>query len=171
MGKKSKIFISILLSLHLFAVIFMPNPRSFVVMSVSNVLLPYMGTLGLSHTWGFFAPEPISPPMYIDYVFELKSGEKESGRYPAEKNPYPFRDQYNRRMSMSKIVLSSDENLRNMFMRYMCNKNQEIISAKLWRVTGIQPSLEMVQKGERKMTDAIDYKIDVLGTYFCTEEK
>lgn len=147
----------------------MPNPRSYVVMSVSKILFPYMSALGISHTWGFFAPEPISPPMYIDYSLQLKNGQTETGRYPAEKNPYPFRDQYNRRMSMSKIVMSSDENIQNMFMNFLCNRNKEISSAKLWRVTGISPSLEMVQKGEKKMTDSVDYKIEVLGTYYCVE--
>lgn len=165
-----KIVVSVFLALHLFAVLVMPNPRSFVVMKLTPVLVPYMSALGLSHTWGFFAPEPVSPPHYIDYTLETKAGEKISGRFPPEKDPYFFRDRYNRRMSLSKFIAASEDNLRGMFMNYLCNLYPEAVSARLWRVVGLQPSLEMVQKGEKKMTDSVDYKIEVLGNYYCVEK-
>jgi hypothetical protein len=128
-----------------------------------------VNALGLAHSWGFFAPEPVSPPMYIDYVVQRKNAPPVSGRFPPETNPYFFRDRHNRRMSLSRFILSSDANLKNMFVRYLCWDQREVISMNLWRVTGTQPSLDMVREGKKKMTDAVDHKIEVLGTYYCPE--
>lgn len=162
--------VSAFLLFHLFGVLITPNPYSYLNQSLTTVYRPYMNLLGLQHTWGFFAPEPISPPMYIDYTIENKSGLGASGRFPEEKNPFFFRDRYNRRMSMSRFIASSDDNIRNMFVRYLCRQHPDMQSARLWRVTGTQPSLQMVQRGEKRMTDPVDFKIEVLGTYFCPED-
>jgi hypothetical protein len=155
---------------HLFGILNSPNPGSYLNQSISFIYRPYIHFFGLQNTWGFFAPEPMSPPMYIDYTMEFKDGQSESGRYPPEQNPYFFRDRYNRRMSMSRFILGSDDNLRNMFMNYLCHEHRDLLSAKLWRVVGTQPTLQMVQSGEKKMTDAVDFKIEVLGTYYCPEK-
>lgn len=165
----AKYFISIALLFHLIGALVTPNASSYLRAELAPIYRPYMNFLGLSHTWGFFAPEPISPPLYIDYVLEQKGGQNISGRFPAVKNPYFFRDRHNRRMSLSKYIVSSDDNIRNMFMNYLCHKYPLTTEAKLWRVVGTQPSLEMVQKGEKKITDTVDYKIEILGTYYCQE--
>jgi hypothetical protein len=161
---------SFFLIFHLIGVVTSPNPASYLTQSISVIYRPYMNFLGLAHTWGFFAPEPISPPLYIDYVLEKNDGLPESGRFPDEVNPYFFRDRHNRRMSLSKFILSTDANIQNMFVRYLCIHNPGTISAKLWKVLNTQPSLAMVQSGEKKMTDPVDTKIEVIGTYYCGEE-
>lgn len=165
-----RLVISAFLLFHLGAVLLAPNPASYLGQSLAFVYRPYTNFLGLAHTWGFFAPEPVSPPMYIDYVAEKKNGPPISGRFPLEQNPYFFRDRHNRRMSLSKFILSSDDNLRNMFVRYLCLKEGDIRSINLWRVVGTQPSLKMVQDGLKKMTDPVDFKIEVLGTFYCPEK-
>lgn len=165
-----RVFISAFLAFHLLGVLITPNPASFLSQALSPIYRPYMNLLGLSHTWGFFAPEPISPPLYIDHVVEMRNGTPVSGRFPAEANPYFFRDRYNRRMSLSKFILSSDDHIRNMYVRYLCEENPDAVSAKLWRVVATQPSLQMVQRGEKRMTDPVDFKIEVLGTYYCPEK-
>lgn len=172
MGKGwPRYLVSAFLVFHLVGVLTSPNPYSYLSQSISKVYRPYMNFFGLGSTWGFFAPEPISPPMYIDYTLEMKDGAPLSGRFPDEVNPFFFRDRHNRRMSMSRFIASSDDNVRNMFVRYLCHTNPGMTSGKLWRVVGTQPSLDMVQKGEKKMTDPVEFKIDVLGTYYCTEEQ
>jgi hypothetical protein len=165
-----RLVLSALLLFHLTGIVLAPNPYSYLTLSLASVYRPYTNFLGLAHTWGFFAPEPIYPPMYIDYVIERKNEAPLEGRFPDEKNPYFFRDRHNRRMSMSRFILSSDDHLRNMFVRYLCLKESNIHSIKLWRVLTTQPSLEMVQRGEKRMTDPVEYKIEVLGTYFCPEK-
>lgn len=174
MGSKWNWFkpaISAFLLFHLLGVFIIPNQNSFLTNSLSFVYRPYLNFLGLAHSWGFFAPEPISPPMYIDYVIQKSDGNSVTGRFPDEVNPYFFRDRHNRRMSLSKFILSSDDNIRNMFVRYLCIQESPLDSIKLWRVVGTQPSLQMVQRGEKKMTDPVDFKIEVLGTYYCPEDK
>ena len=169
-GRFLKVVLSVFLVYQLVGVVLAPNTTSFLTFSVASLYKPYMNFLNLNHSWGFFAPEPISPPLYIDYVLEQKNGLAISGRFPDENNPYFFRDRHNRRMSLSKFIVSSDDNLNNMFVRYLCLNHPDTSTAKLWKVTAIQPSLEMVQKGEKKMTDAVDYKIEVLGTFYCPEK-
>lgn len=165
-----RLLVSAALLFHLGGILLAPNPSSYLSQSLSFIYRPYTNFLGMAHTWGFFAPEPISPPMYIDYVAEKKSGPPTSGRFPPEQNPYFFRDRHNRRMSLSKFILNSDDNIRNMFVRYLCIQEPDISAINLWRVVGTQPSLKMVQDGEKKMTDPVDFKIEVLGTYYCSEK-
>ncbi len=165
-----KISFSIVLVFHLIGVLLTPNPNSYAFRGLSSVYRPYMDFLGLGSTWGFFAPEPVSPPLYIDYVLEQKNALSIMGRFPPEQNPYFFRDRYNRLMTLSKFILASDENIKAMFIAHLCREYPNTQSAKLWRVTGMQPSLDLVQRGEKKMTDAIDYRIEVLDTYYCPEK-
>lgn len=148
----------------------MPNPASYLTKELSPVYRPYMNYLGLAHTWGFFAPEPVAPPMFIDYIIDKKGGGQISGRFPDEKDPFFFRDRQNRRLSLSRFIMSSDDNIRNMFVRYHCLHEKALDSIRLWRVVLTQPSLEEVKKGEKRMTDPADYKIEVLGTYYCPEK-
>ncbi len=166
-----KIAISAFLLFHLTGIILAPNPTSYLTQSLATVYRPYTHFLGLGHTWGFFAPEPVSPPLYIDYIIERKDAAPISGRFPEEGDPYFFRDRQNRRMSLSKFILMVDDNIKNMFINYLCQQHENILSIKLWRVLTTQPSLAMVQSGEKKMTDPVETKIEVLGTYYCQEKK
>ncbi len=168
-GKNIRTLVSLLLAAHLFAVVVGPNSRSYLFSSAQFLLHPWLAGLNLAHSWGFFAPEPISPPIYIDWVSERRGAVSESGRFPDEKNPFFFRDRHNRRMSMSKFIMSKPDNIQNMFMNWQCKKDPSLVSMKVWRVTGIQPTLDMVRSGEKKMTDVVDYKIDVMGSFYCPE--
>lgn len=165
-----RLIISAFLIFHLGGVLLAPNPASYLSQALAPVYRPYTNFFGLAHTWGFFAPEPVSPPMYIDYVIQKRGAPAVSGRFPSEENPYFFRDRHNRRMSLSKFILSTDDNIKNMFVRYLCLEEDDVLSINLWRVVATQPSLAMVQSGEKKMTDPVDFKIEVLGTYYCPEK-
>ncbi len=162
--------ISVFLVFHLFGVALAPNPSSFLSFSVSGIYGPYLNFLGLGSTWSFFAPEPFYHPVYIDYVVNRKNKMPVSGRFPEEKNPYFFRDRYNRRMALARVMVVNDDNIRNMFVAYLCKQYPDMESAQLWRVLATEPSLEMVRKGEKKITDPAELKIEVLGTYYCPEE-
>lgn len=164
-----RLVVSAFLLFHLGAVLLAPNQASYLTQSLSFLYRPYTNLLGLAHSWGFFAPEPVSPPMYIDYVIQKKGAPEVSGRFPPEQNPYFFRDRHNRRMSLSKFILANDSNTKNMFVRHLCLQEKDVLNIKLWRVVATQPSLSMVQAGEKKMTDPVDFKIEVLGTYYCPE--
>jgi hypothetical protein len=72
-------------------------------------------------------------------------------------------------MALSKFILSTDANIKNMFVRYLCLQEKDVLSINLWRVMATQPSLAMVQSGEKKITDPVNFKIEVLGTYYCPE--
>ncbi|RYZ97412.1 MAG: hypothetical protein EOP11_22065 [Proteobacteria bacterium] len=166
-----RLIVSLGLIFHLGAVFTAPNPSSYLTTALGFVYRPYTNYLGLAHTWGFFAPEPMAPPMFIDYIIDRKGGGQISGRFPDEKDPFFFRDRQNRRLALSRYIMSTDDNIRNMFVRYQCIEQKGALDAiRLWRVTQTPPSLESVRQGDKKMTDTADYKIEVLGTYYCPEK-
>lgn len=169
MSTSARRFISLLLLFHLLGVITAPNPTSYLSLVLQPVYRPYLGLLSLASTWSFFAPEPFFLPVYVDYVVSRKSQMPVSGRFPEERSPYFLRDRYNRRIALARVVLSSDDHVRNMFVRYLCHRYPDMESANLWGVFATEPSLEMVRSGERKITDPADHKIQVLGTYYCPE--
>ncbi|HEY8280102.1 MAG TPA: hypothetical protein VIH99_10790 [Bdellovibrionota bacterium] len=166
---RTRILLSAFLAFHLLGILVAPNPNSFLASKLLPIYRPYLNVLGLASTWSFFAPEPFYHPMYIDYVVNFRHKMPVSSRFPDEQNPYFLRDRYNRRLSLTRIMLSSDGNMKNMFVHYLCGQFPEMESANLWRVVATEPSLEQVQKGEKKITDAADLKIEVLGTYYCPE--
>jgi hypothetical protein len=162
--------VSLLLCFHLVGVILSPNPNSFGYLSLEAIYKPYLSSLGLGYTWGFFAPEPVAPPLYIDYVLEGDFDSPIRGRFPEEGSPYFFRDRQNRRMTLSKFILSSDANIRTMMVAYLCRNYPGTKTVKLWRALAKQPSLAQVRAGEKRMTDAVDYHIEVIGSFFCGPE-
>lgn len=166
-----RLLLSIFLIFHLFGVLVAPNPTSYLYIAAAPIYKPYMNGLGLGNTWSFFAPEPVFPQMFLDYVIEYKDGQTARGRFPDEENTFFFRDRHNRRMSMARFIMAQESNWQNMFVNYLCAQNKEASAIKLWRMTGQPPSLEMVRSGEKKATDAVNFKIDILGTYYCKDDK
>lgn len=166
-----RLLLSLFLLFHVFAIWASPNPRSFLYLSSSPVLKPYLDFLGLNSSWAFFAPEPVFPPMYLDYAIEFADRDTVRGRFPEQQDHNFFRDRFNRRMSLSRSIMTNEAHTQNMFVPYLCREYPGASDIKLWRVTGIQPSFEMVRKGEKKVTDAIEEKIEVLGTFYCAEEE
>ncbi|MGZ3704342.1 MAG: hypothetical protein ACXVC4_21305, partial [Bdellovibrionota bacterium] len=148
--------VSAFLLFHLFGVLVAPNAASYLGFTVAPVYHPYLNFFGLGSTWSFFAPEPFYQPIYIDYVVNRKEKAPVNGRFPDEVNPFWMRDRYNRRIGLARMILSTDENIRNMFVNYLCHEYPDMESANLWRVDAMEPSLEMVQKGEKKITDAAE---------------
>lgn len=147
-----------------------PNPGSYLSQTIAPVYRPYLNFFGLGSTWSFFAPEPFYHPIYIDYVVNRRDKMPVSGRFPEEVNPYAFRDRYNRRIGLARLILMSDDNVRNMFVHHLCQQYPDMENANLWKVMATEPSLEMVRRGEKKITDPADLKIEVLGTYYCPEK-
>ncbi len=159
--------ISLFLVFHLLGILIAPNPGSFLSLSLRPVYEPYLSLLGLASKWAFFAPEANYPPLYIDYVVNQKSKMPVSGRFPQNENPYFWRDRYTRRITLARFILANEENVRNMFVPYLCLEYPDMESVNLWRVLATEPTLEMVQKGTKKITDPAEFKIEVLGIYYC----
>ena len=117
------IFLSVFIVFHLGGAILFPNASSYLHTTIlGSIYRPYMNFFGLGSSWGFFAPEPISPPTFIDYVITTENGEQLNGRFPDEKDPYFFRDRQNRRIGLTLFMVSQETYLRNMFMNYLCHQ-------------------------------------------------
>jgi hypothetical protein len=170
LGTWGRRIVSVLLLFHLFGVVNAPNPSSYLSQAIAPVYKPYLAFFGLGSTWSFFAPEPFYLPVFIDYVINRKNKMPVSGRFPDEVSPYVMRDRYNRRLALARIIMMSDESIRNMFVGWLCRQYPDMENANLWKVMATEPSLEQVQKGLKKITDPAELKIEVLGTFYCPEK-
>ena len=159
--------LSAVIAFQLIGAIFVPNLSSYTGMKLSRFYLPYMNGLGLGGIWSFFAPEPFSPPMFIDYTLERQGAEPLAGRYPEANEKFFFRAPMNRRVSLARFILSDEKHIENMFMNYICHAHPETISAKIWSVRGLQPDYNMVLEQGKKMSETFDYQNQFVGEFAC----
>ncbi len=169
MSRNGRRFATLFLCFHLLGVLTAPNKASFLTGALSPVYGPYLNLLGLASTWSFFAPEPFYAPVHIDYKIERKNGMPVSGRFPEAESPYFFRDRYNRRISLTRFLLSSEGNLKGMFVSHLCREYPDLDSVQMWGVMATVNSLQAVQKEGRKITDPAELQTTVLGTHYCAE--
>lgn len=167
-SKKRIYVLNTAICLQLTAVLFNPNLNSYTGKKVAPYILPYMNSLGLTGAWAFFAPEPSSPPVYLDYVLTKRNGDRISGRFPEHKDSF-FHARKNRWHSFTNYLLSQDHLLEHMFMNFLCNKYQGIQSAEIWSVRGLQPTLEMVRAGS-PISKTVDFHTEFIGNYVCKQE-
>ena len=151
------------------AVLFTPNLSSYTGQKVAPYILPYMYALGLPGIWSFFAPEPFSPPVYLDYVLTKENGEEVSGRFPSSEH-YSFRARQNRWYSFTSYLLKKTFLIEHMFMNFLCRQHKNVYSAKIWSIQGLQPSLKMVQQGA-PISKTIDFQTEFIGDFVCTGEE
>ncbi len=148
---------------------FVPNSTSYTGQKLEKYILPYMYHLGLSGAWSFFAPEPFSPPMHLDYVVTIKNRAPITGRFPAEKDDFFFRARQNRRVSIAKFMMQDTANVEFMFVNYLCKKYGGALSAKVWVVQGLQPDFDSVRNSEEKISKTIDEITEFSGEFACQE--
>lgn len=168
--KLLKYFISIFLVFHLTCVMFVPNSTSYTGQKLEKYILPYMYHLGLSGAWSFFAPEPFSPPMYLDYVVTIKDREPITGRFPEEKDDFFFRARQNRRVSIARFMMQDTANVEFMFVNYLCKKYPNAVSARVWSVRGLQPDFDSVRNSGKKISKTVDEVTEFSGDFACQEQ-
>jgi hypothetical protein len=161
--------VSAFLLFHLLGVLTAPNKNSFLTGALSPVYQPYLNLLGLASTWSFFAPEPFYAPVHIDYTIERRNGLPITDRFPPAENPFFFRDRFNRRISLTRFMLSSEGSLKGMFVHHLCALYPDLESVKLWSVVATMNSLQQVQTEGRRITDPGGLQTQVLGTHYCEE--
>ena len=168
---RKKWFISAFLVFHLIGVIMTPNLSSYTADKwLAPVYLPYMHFFNLGGVWSFFAPEPFSPPLFVDYVIKREGDMPVSGRFPPEEDPYYFRPRYNRLTSLARFILNDPAHAEHMMMNYLCHKYPKATSAEFWAVRGLQPDFDSVRERGVKMSVTVDYKSEFFGSFACKGE-
>lgn len=128
-----KILISVWVVFHLLCVFITPNSLSHLGVRFQGILSPYMNTLALSNSWNFFAPEPGPPPTFLDWELINSRGEVVStGRLPDTPDPFFLRERQNRRITLSRFLLSDTARIDRMLIPYLCRKHSEISSVRVW---------------------------------------
>lgn len=164
-----KIGLSFALVFHLLGVIFIPNSTSYTGQKIEKIVFPYMYHLGLSGAWSFFAPEPFSPPMYLDYVVTIKDRAPISDRFPKLENEFFFQARQNRRVSVARFIMQDTANVEYMFASHICQTFEGAESIKVWAVRGIQPDWDSVQKSGKKISKTVDEVSEFLGNFQCQD--
>lgn len=167
----SRIILSLFVVLHLVGVAIVPNMSSYSAQRVAPFYMQYMHGLGLGGIWSFFAPEPFSPPMYLDYTLEIPNDIPITGRFPDDSEEFFWRSQINRRTSISRFMMSDSIHVEHMFMNYLCHRYPNANSAKIWSVRGTQPDFNMVRNQGKSISKTVDYKSEFVGEFTCARSE
>lgn len=170
MGKRRAIHavLSIFLIYHLFAVILAPNIRTYLGTRASSLVAPYIAFFELASEWGFFAPDPGPPPVYIEYeIYGAGGTSVKKGSWPEKKDPFWIRERQNRRVGVARFLMAHPERIEKMMGPYLCHSHSEAHSIGLWRIMASIPRLHAVAKGERAIGDNVDTQRKWVAQYLC----
>lgn len=130
----------------------------------------YLAPLGLLSTWGYFAPEPGSPPMFLDWEGENSRGDVVAfGSYPDPKANYFWNDRMNRRVTSIYFMIAADDRAERMLVPYFCNQLKEkgVERLRLYRRLHKLPIMEDVKSGRVSAFNWDDFERHWISTTFC----
>jgi hypothetical protein len=151
-----KAALSVFIVFHLFCVMLAPNSMTYLGTRAQSVVGPYLTFLELASTWGFFAPDPGPPPVYIEYEAIGEDGVVvKTGTWPDKAPTFFLRERHNRRIAVARFLMSDPRRIEKMLGPYYCGRIPEARSVRFWRVIEGMPNLHDVAKGTRKIGDGV----------------
>jgi hypothetical protein len=163
-----KAALSVGVAFHLFCIFLVPNSQNYVGYIVAPIVEPYIRMLSLSSTWGFFAPDPGPPPLYIEY--EALSGEGatlRAGRWPDRDQLPFFRERRIWRVSLVRSLASLTAGSEQIIGPYLCKLNPDASTVRMWKVVFGMPTLLDVRDGKRTIGDEVDQDRRLVGVTYC----
>jgi hypothetical protein len=168
-----KAILSIFIILHLTAVGLIPNMQTHLGGRLSFFIEPYANLFLLKTKWGFFAPEPGPPPIFLEWELLDSAGlSLEMGQWPETPSPFFSRERQNRRITAAQSMLDSDGRAERMLVPYLCGKKslkQPVHSVRLWSLHYSLPPIAEVEAGRRKIGDDVGMVRLWLSHSFCSE--
>lgn len=162
--------LSVFLVYHLFCVIIAPNSSSYFGRRFEGVISPYVSFFELASQWGFFAPDPGPPPVFVEYEVVGGGGDLlATGSWPEPGNPYALRERQNRRIGVARFMIGSDIRIEKMMGPYVCGLYPRAKSVRLWRVVRGMANLYDVVEGKRRIDDGIGSERKIVTTHLCGE--
>jgi hypothetical protein len=167
-----KAVLSLGIAFHLFCIVLVPNSQNYVGYIVAPVVEPYIRTLSLASTWGFFAPDPGPPPVYIEYeALSMEGVLLRSSRWPDDtKSPF-FREQRIWRVSLARSLSILPAGSEQIVGPYLCKLNPDAGMVRMWRVMYGMPSLVEVRDGKRVVGDEVDQDRRSVGLTYCKQDE
>ena len=161
-------FLTLFIGFHLFAIVLAPHPQSYLTGRALPVIGPYIKFFEFATSWGFFAPDPGPPPIFMEYELFGKTGtEIGRGRWPDYPDPYFFEDRQMRRIQYARFLLQQYSRVEKGFVPYLCKLNPAAASIRLWRVSYPIPSAEDVVQGKREIGDQKTLEREAISRVFC----
>jgi len=139
-----------LLVFHLMGIALAPLGLNYIGHQLGPWLEPYLRSLQLASSWGFFAPDPGPPPIYIEYEVRNLSGHwVETFQWPARRDPYFLRERQIWRIAASRHLMNQANGMTQMFGPHICAKHPSATQVRFYSVSEDVPALLDVQGGKR----------------------
>ena len=163
-----KIILSFFILFHLFAIMLGPNEQSYLGSRVTRVMTPYFNVFEFAVRWGFFAPTPGPPPVFIEYEALGEGGKTiKAGSWPERTETFFLRERINRRLSVARFLMNSNERTERMMGPYYCRLYPEAQSVRLWRMVETTPAMEDVLGRRRHFGDGANPDRKFVTQYLC----
>lgn len=165
-----KIALSVFIAFHVFSLAIAPNSQTYLAGRLSFLVYPYVSFLEVASQWGFFAPDPGPPPVFVEYEFIGESGQSLGTEFwPEKKDPFWIRERQNRRIAVARFLIASNDRIEKMMGQYFCRLNSKARSVRMWRIVQTIPSLHDVAEGKRKINDATEINRKFVSQHLCGE--
>lgn len=166
----SRAALSLFILVHLFAVFVRPNWEGIWGSWKFAGLEPYLHFFEFTNNWSFYAPDPGTALLHVEWETLGKSENSLSkGRLPEATSPYFFEDRHNRRVSAVRFMLPFDARAEKMMVPYLCKSDSRVYSVRLWRIVEPTPTLMEVKTYQRKLGDGKVMHRQWIAHSFCRE--
>jgi hypothetical protein len=131
---KFKVGLTAFIIYHLYAVLLVPNNQNYLGFKSAPWINPYVSFFEFVTAWGFFAPEPGPPPIFVDWELMDQEGKLlETGRWPSYPNPFFWGERQSLRLNLGRFMAMNDARAEQMLSPYLCKQNPRAVSVQLWR--------------------------------------
>lgn len=167
-----RIALSVFVVFHVFSLVIAPNSQTYLAGRLSFLIYPYVSFLEVASQWGFFAPDPGPPPVFIEYDAIGESGASiATGFWPDKKDPFWLRERQNRRIAVARFLMASNERIEKMMGQYFCRVSPKARSVRMWKIVQTIPSLHDVAQGKRRIDDATEVSRKFVSQHLCMGER
>jgi hypothetical protein len=167
LSKKLRWLVSILVVLHISAVVVSPSsvpPTSAFWDKGWWLFRPYLQLMYLNHGYKYFAPEP-GPSTLLAYTLEFDDGTTRQETIP-NRGIHP-RLLYHRHFMLSEFLNFAPDDWHRTYARHLC-RTYGAKSVSMSRMTRLLPTMEEVRTGAT-LTDPERYLETPLGLFRCDE--
>jgi len=110
-------------TMHLVAIVLLPNTDSYAVRNLPSWLIQYANQIGINTTWNFFSPEP-AHTMYYEYQIFFKNEDAEPfiGFIPPQKEQVVVESSDRRLLYAMRFLLLDQRRIERVLIPFLCRK-------------------------------------------------
>ncbi len=128
----------------------------------------YTRALGMTVAWSFFAPDPGTPKVQLNWeTLDAQGQTLREGVWPEDSEQYFFQDQNNKRSQLARFMSQADTHAEGVLLPYLCRTQPEAHSVNLSRAMEPVPSMDEVRSGRRHAGDGLVRHRATISHSFC----